>query len=99
MFGMSLGKLLMLAFLILVVWYGFKYAARIEAIRQSLRAEARRRANAGNGGGNIGAGMGGGGMRTAARPIEDLVKCQRCGSYVASQGAGNCGKSGCPWGP
>ena len=99
MFGMSLGKLLMLAFLILVVWYGFKYAARIEAVRQSMRAEARRRANAARGGGgNIGAGVGGG-MRTAARPIEDLVKCQRCGAFVASQGAANCGKAGCPWGP
>jgi hypothetical protein len=87
MLGMSLGKLLVLAALILVVWYGFKYAARIEAVRQSLRAEAQRRRE----------GATGGARRVPPRPVEDLVKCQKCGAYVASQGAANCGKSGCPW--
>jgi hypothetical protein len=93
MFGMSLGKFLVLAIIILVVWYGFKYAARVEAIRQNLRAEAIRRRNNAAGPGTLG-----GSMRAAARPVEDLVKCQRCGAYVASQGAANCGKAGCPWG-
>jgi hypothetical protein len=97
MFGLSFTKLLMLAILILIVWYGFKYAARIEAVKQNLRAEALRHRQGGNGGGN-----GGGDMRRertpAARPVEDLVKCQRCGSFVAAQGAANCGKPQCPWG-
>jgi uncharacterized protein len=93
MFGMSFGKLLLLAILILIVWYGFKYAARIEAVKQTLRAEAIRRRQAGDGGSDRR------GDRTpAARPVEDLVKCQRCGSYVASVGAANCGKPQCPWG-
>ena len=95
MFGMSFGKLLLLAFLILIVWYGFKYAARVEAMKQTLRAEARRRRQA------AGVGSGSdmrGDMRSAARPVEDLVKCQRCGSFVASVGAANCGKPQCPWG-
>jgi len=91
MFGFSFTKLLLLAILILIVWYGFKYAARIDAVKQQVRAEALRRRQAGGGGG-------GGGMRPSARPVEDLVKCQRCGSYVAAQGAANCGKPGCPWG-
>jgi hypothetical protein len=86
MFGMSIGKLLVLAALILVVWYGFKYAARVEAVRQKLRAEALARRT------------GGGGARSSARPVEDLVKCQRCGAFVAAQGAANCCKPGCPWG-
>jgi TRAP-type C4-dicarboxylate transport system permease small subunit len=95
MLDMSLGKLAVLAILILIVWYGFKYAARIEAVRQSARAEAlRRRAGAGAGT----SGGAGQGMRATARPVEDLVKCQKCGAYVAAQGAANCGKSGCPWG-
>ena len=90
MFGMSFGKLLLLAILILIVWYGFKYAARIEGVKQSLRAEALRRRQAG--GGDVR------GDRTpAARPVEDLVKCPRCGSFVASVGAANCGKAACPW--
>ncbi len=95
MFGMSFGKLLLLAILILIVWYGFKYAARVEAVKQTLRAEAIRRRQTGS------AGRGGdvrGDVRPTARPVEDLVKCQRCGSYVAAVGAANCGKPQCPWG-
>jgi uncharacterized protein len=91
MFGFSFTKLLLLAILILIVWYGFKYASRVEAIKQAVRAEALRRRQ---GGGDAR----GGGMRATARPVEDLVKCQRCGSFVAAQGAANCGKPGCPWG-
>jgi len=90
MLGLSLGKLLLLAVLITIVWYGFKYAARVEAVKQSLRAEALRRRQAGN--------DGRGGMRPTARPVEDLVKCRQCGAFVAAQGAANCGKRGCPWG-
>jgi len=85
MFGLSFTKLLLLAILIIIVWYGFKYAARIEAVKQALRAEALRR-------------RGAGAMRSSARPVEDLVKCQRCGAFVSSQGAANCGKPQCPWG-
>ena len=85
MFGWSLGKFLVLAILILVVWYGFKYASRVEAVRQSLLAEAQRRRR-------------GGEPRPPARPVEDLVKCPRCGAFVAAQGAANCGKPQCPWG-
>lgn len=101
MFGISLGKFLVLAFIIIVVWYGFKYAARFEAVRQSLRAEAARRRNDAmrGGGGTAGIGGGiGGGVRATAQPVEDLVKCRQCGSYVSAQGAGNCGKPACPWG-
>lgn len=89
MFGLSFGKLLLLAILIMIVWYGFKYAARIEAVKQALRAEALRRRQ---GAGRDGA------MRPAARPVEDLVKCGHCGSFVSSVGAANCGKAQCPWG-
>jgi hypothetical protein len=90
MFGMSLGKLLLLAVLILIVWYGFKYAARVEAVKQTLRAELRRRQAGGVGRD--------GAIRPSARPVEDLVKCRQCGSFVAAQGAANCGKPQCPWG-
>ena len=86
MFGLSFTKLLLLAILILIVWYGFRYAARIEAVKQAVRAEALRRRHAG------------GDQHPAARPVEDLVKCARCGSFVSARGAANCGKPQCPWG-
>ena len=35
MLGLSLGKLLELAVIVLIVWYGFKYAGRIEAVRKA----------------------------------------------------------------
>ena len=89
MFGLSLTKLLLLAILVLIVWYGFKYAARVEAIKQQVRAEVRRRRQDGAMRGD---------MRSAARPVEDLVKCRQCGAFVAAQGAANCGKPQCPWG-
>lgn len=85
MFGLSFTKLLLLAILILIVWYGFKYAARVEAVKQTLRAEAQRRRPSA-------------GVRPPARPVEDLVKCPRCGAFVAATGAANCGKPQCPWG-
>jgi hypothetical protein len=79
----SLGKLLVLVAIVLVVWYGFKYAARVEALRKSVRDEmARRQAS--------------GGQRPT-RTVEDLVKCPKCGAFVAAHGASNCGKPGCPW--
>jgi hypothetical protein len=91
MFGFSFTKLLTLAILILIVWYGFKYAARIDTIKRQLRAQALRRRQGGDG-------RGGGDMRAPARPVEDLVKCQHCGAYVAAVGTANCGKPQCPWG-
>ena len=94
MFGFSLTKLLTLAILILIVWYGFKYAARVEAVKQAIRGEAQRRRQGGGGA----SGDMRGDMRSTARPVEDLVKCQRCGSFVAAVGAANCGKPQCPWG-
>ena len=83
MLGLSLGKLLVLAIIIAVVWYGFKYTARVEAIRRSVREEIARRQAA---------------ARPPGRSVEDLVKCPKCGAFVASVGATDCGKPGCPWG-
>ena len=82
MLGLSLGKLLLLALIIAVVWFGFKYVHRVEAIRRHMREEIGRRR--------------GTTPRTAAS-VEDLVKCSTCGAYVAAEGATPCGRSDCPW--
>lgn len=79
----SLGKLLVLAIILAVVWYGWKYAQRVEAVRRALKEEIERRRAA---------------MSPAPpRPAEDLVKCSVCGTYVPSRGARACGRAGCPW--
>jgi hypothetical protein len=39
MLGLSLGKLLELAVIILIVWYGFKFASRVGAVRTARRRE------------------------------------------------------------
>lgn len=85
MLGLSLGKLLVLALIIAIVWYGAKYRARIEAMRHRARQEFARRHAAEP-------------PRPPARPVEDLVKCPECGAFVAATGAVNCGKPRCPWG-
>ncbi len=85
MLGLSFTKLLVLAIVVAVVWYGFKYRARVEAIRRNLREEiARQRAETR--------------PRQPPRSIEDLVKCPKCGAFVSATSATNCGKPECPWG-
>jgi len=84
MLGFSLGKILLFGALIALVWYGFKYMGRVEAVRRSLRDEIRRRQAAASG-------------RSPLVEAEDLVKCAPCGAYVAARGATNCGRPDCPW--
>jgi len=85
MLGLSLGKLLFLAIIITLVWYGFKYVGRVAAVQQRAREEMTRRRSQSD-------------AAPPRKPVEDLVKCQRCGSFVSAEGAGNCGKPDCPWG-
>jgi hypothetical protein len=90
MLGISLGKLLLLALLVLAIWYGFKYVNRIEEVRQTLKRAARDAAARSQ-------------ARTQARQgtpsikAEDMVKCRACGVYVTKSGASNCGRPDCPW--
>jgi hypothetical protein len=85
MLGFSLGKILLFAALIALFWYGLKYMGRVEAVRRSLRDEIRRRQASAS-------------RKSPVVEAEDLVKCGPCGAYVAARGAGNCGRSDCPWG-
>lgn len=84
MLGLSLGKILLLAALVAVVWYGFKYMSRVEAVRRALQEELRRRQGASS--------------KPASIEAEDLAKCAPCGSYVSARGATSCGRPDCPWG-
>jgi uncharacterized protein len=86
MLGLSFGKFIVLALLVLAIWYGFKYAGRVEQVRQALkRAQAAAERQRGGRGGA---------QRLQA---EDMVKCRICGAYVAAQGVGKCDRPDCPW--
>ncbi len=79
MLGFSLTKLVVLAVIIALVWYGFKWAGRVSqqrANREVPREDA---------------------ARTAIESAEDLSKCSLCGTFVPTEGAGDCGRDGCPY--
>jgi hypothetical protein len=84
MFGLNLGKLILLAIIIVVVWYGYRYMQRIEAVRRAFREELTRRQQAA-------------GRPSQPAQAEDLVKCGTCGAYVPSRHASACGRPDCPW--
>ena len=83
MFGLSLGKLILLALIIAIIWYGYRYMQRIEAVRRVLREELQRRQSAAR----------------PSQPVEaeDLVKCATCSAYVPSRHPTACGRPDCPW--
>ena len=88
MFGLpSFQKLLVLALLIAVVWYGFKFLGRL---KQTREAEARQRDLHSPDSKD----------QAAARQrldVEETKQCPTCGAYVPAHGATSCGKAGCPY--
>ena len=91
MFGFSLQKFLVLAAVIALVWYGFKYVGRIQDQRKAdggLGARAGRRPKKRGG-------------ASAAEPggqdAEDMVACPVCQAYVQARGATRCDRSDCPY--
>lgn len=93
MFGFSITKLLFTAAAIFIVWWGFKWVARM----QDQRAK---QARVNNGGGK-GAGRGGQAAASStgapAMEAEDMVACKACGTFVAAKGARSCGRNDCPY--
>ena len=94
MFGFSLPKLIVLAGIVLIVWYGFKLIGRIQALRDAetkrQARDARVRRHAGDDGGRAAS-------TAAGSEVEETVKCRVCGAYVPVRGAVKCGQPGCPF--
>lgn len=90
---LSFSKLLLLALVIGVVWYGWRWFQRVDAVRlEQLRRQATPRQPASS-------------PRQEARAeppgaasAEDMEKCPECGAYVAPRSASSCGRPGCPYG-
>ncbi len=91
MFGFSLQKFLVLAAVIALVWYGFKYVGRLQDQRKvggGLGRRAARRSKPRGG-------------TSAAEPrtpeAEDMVACPVCQAYVQVRGATRCDRPDCPY--
>lgn len=81
----SLTKLLVLAAILLAVWFGFRLLGQLDRMRKD---EAR--LNRG-GGGRARPG------RTKSAEVQDMTKCTACGAYVPAAGATSCGQDNCPY--
>lgn len=96
MFGFSLSKLLVLAAVILVVWYGFKLVGRLDAARKA-EAKLRRQAESERKTPQ----PGGPDRKTEpmaeAPKAEEMIQCPACQAYVAAGSTRNCGRADCPY--
>lgn len=90
---MSLSKILLLALVIGVVWFGWRWINRVQAIGRARTAPRR------TDGRRDAAGPSPRETRTsAAAEAEDMEKCPECGAYVAPRSAVSCGRPACPYG-
>lgn len=87
MFGLSFAKVLLLAIVISVVWFGYRWFQRWEKEQAARNAAAAPRARD--------QARGGGDARQLG--AEDMVACTVCGAYVAPRSATSCGKANCPY--
>lgn len=88
MFGLpSLTKLLVLAGIILAVWYGFKFIGKLDAARKlQAKQQARGRKTDVKGA-----------PREAVPDAEEMVACPACRAYVPAASPSNCGRPDCPY--
>jgi hypothetical protein len=82
-----MGKILLLALIIVAVWFAFRTGARIQAKR--MRTAARK--------GEIDRTTGKP-VQPKADEAEEMRACAVCGAFVPVSGAQPCGKAGCPQG-
>ena len=98
MFGFSLSKLLVLAAVVLAVWYGFKLVGRLapadlEAFPGFLRRQAESERKMPQSGGADRSSS----STSDASKAEEMVQCPACQAYVAAGSVRNCGRADCPY--
>jgi hypothetical protein len=91
MFGFpSFQKLLVLAAVIAIVWYGFKWLTRLQQVRDAQGGGTPKKRR-----------WPGTARRATEEPsqssAEDMIACPVCGTYVAARGASGCGRADCPY--
>lgn len=96
MFGFSITKLLVLAGVILVVWYGFKLVGRLDSARKA-EAKLRRQPKDGRKTPRDEPAKPAPSEDPAALQAEEMTQCPACRAYVAAGSAKNCGRADCPY--
>jgi uncharacterized protein len=95
MFGLpSIQKLLVLAAIVGIVWYGFKFLGKLQKAR-AVEAKERRKEMK-----TKGARPRETRSREGAEAVvetEDMVPCPVCGAYVQARGASACERGDCPY--
>ncbi len=87
MFGISFAKVLVLVAVIAIVWFGFKYLQRVEAMRSGGLADKRRPASPKRAE-----------PETVQAVTHDMTACRVCGTYVEANRTTSCGRADCIFG-
>ena len=82
-----MGKILLLALILVAVWFAFRTGARLQAKRMKT---AQRKGELDRNGTKP--------ARRKEDDAEEMRPCAVCGAYVPATGAQPCGKAGCPQG-
>ncbi|MGH6929998.1 MAG: hypothetical protein ACREEV_16900 [Dongiaceae bacterium] len=77
----SLSKILILVAIISAVWFGFRLLSQLDRQRRDVARKEKERAR---------------GQRPPPRQVDDMVKCDVCGTFIA-RGSTGCGKPTCPF--
>ncbi len=95
MFLASFEKLFLLAGIIAVVWYGFRFVSVLERVRaRGRQAQQRaRRPNPSAGGGTANARS----TSTNVANVEETIRCRACGAFVPARQPLRCGRADCPF--
>ena len=91
MFGFSLQKFLVLAAVIALVWYGFKFVGRLQDQRKADGGPGARAAGRPKRRDRPAA------AEPAVQDAEDMVACPVCQAYVQARGVTRCDRSDCPY--
>lgn len=88
MFGLGIAKLLFTVAIIIVVWWGARWWARLQARERAEVARERRAAAEGPQARR---------PEPAGPPVEETQRCSVCDAYVPSLGVRSCGRDDCPY--
>ena len=99
MFGLSLTKILLTLFVIVAVWYGWRWFARFQALKATRARAVPPKGRAGESPrAHKDAGDSPRSARAQARvEPEETIECRACGAFVAASNAISCGRRDCPF--